>query len=61
MASIIGGTFYMFFLLETKGLNLEEVEAVFGDVVVNTEKEGKTKTEGNIDTVHAEDVQKTEV
>jgi hypothetical protein len=61
VASIIGGTFYMFFLPETKGLNLEEVAAVFGDVVVSTEKEGKSKIEGNIGTVHVEDAQKTEV
>jgi hypothetical protein len=56
VASIIGGTFYVFFLPETKSLNLEEVTAVFGDVVVSTEKEGKTKTEGDIGTVRIEDV-----
>jgi hypothetical protein len=39
--SIIGGIFYMFFLPETKGLNLEEVAAAFGDVVVSTEKGDK--------------------
>ena len=61
MASIIGGTFFMFFLLETKSLNLEEVAAVFGEVVVSTEKETKTKTKGNMDTIYGEDVQKTEV
>jgi len=51
----------MFFLLETKSLNLEEVAAVFGEVVVSTEKETKTKTKGNMDTIYGEDVQKTEV
>jgi hypothetical protein len=33
----------MFFMPETKGLNLEGVAAVFGDVVVITEKKTKTK------------------
>jgi hypothetical protein len=51
----------MFFLPGTKGLNLEEVAAAFGDLVASTEKETKTKTEGNIGTVHVEDVQNTEV
>jgi hypothetical protein len=61
VASIVGGTVYLFFLPETKGLNLEEVATVFQDVVVSTQKEGKTKAEGNIGTVHIEDMQKTEV
>lgn len=35
----------MLFSPETKDLNLEEVGGVFGNVVVSTEKEAKTKAE----------------
>jgi hypothetical protein len=38
VASIISGFFYLFFMPETKGLNLEELAAVFGDVVVSDGK-----------------------
>ncbi|OJJ43673.1 hypothetical protein ASPZODRAFT_19390 [Penicilliopsis zonata CBS 506.65] len=36
ISSVLGGLFYIFFLPETKGMNLEEVAAVFGDVVATT-------------------------
>jgi hypothetical protein len=38
-AIFIPGFFYIFFMPETKVLNLEEIAAVFGDVVVSDGKE----------------------
>lgn len=59
VASIVSGFFYLFFMPETKGLNLEEIAAVFGDVVVSDGKGGVVKEEKTmIPPVHMEDVEK---
>ena len=56
VASIVGGTFYILYMPETKGMNLEEIAAVFGDVVVTED----TKPQEKIESVHVEDIEKGE-
>jgi hypothetical protein len=59
VASILSGFFYLFFMPETKGLNLEEIAAVFGDVVVSDGKEGVVEEEKvKAPSAHVEDVEK---
>jgi hypothetical protein len=59
VASIVSGFFYLFFMPETKGLNLEEIAAVFGDVVVSNGKEGVAEDDKTkIPTAHVEDAER---
>jgi hypothetical protein len=59
VASIISGFFYLFFMPETKGLNLKEIAAVFGDVVVSDGKKGVVdEEEAKIPAAHEEHVGK---
>lgn len=59
VASIVSGFFYLFFMPETKGLNLEEIAAVFGDVVVSDGKEAVGEEEkAKMSPAHVEDIEK---
>jgi hypothetical protein len=58
VASIVSGFFYLLFMPETKGLNLEEIAAVFGDVVVSDGKETAGEEKFKVQSAHLEDVEK---
>lgn len=58
VASIAGGIYYILFMPETKGLNLEEIAAVFGDVVFTEDTKDGIKTQQKMDLVHNEDAEK---
>ena len=59
MTSIVSEFFYLFFIPEMKGLALEEVAVVFGDVAVSDGKEGVLDEEkANMLAAHIEEVKK---
>jgi hypothetical protein len=55
VASCVAAVYYMLFMPETKGLNLEEIAAAFRDVVCTDEKGDIGEADKKVEQVHIED------